>query len=193
MSLVRTFILSTLFLLVHALLCSALSIDLPATSAFPSKPLMFTSDDCIFPVVERLSSPSVYPVLSLLYGFHPAPSGAKRYKTRHKINLFLRFVVSSVHFDCPPCPGTCIITISLASTPRFIHLCTTNETNPLSLSWIVSELTRPFLSTTFPLSIYQPTVAVTSFLSHFPYSCLLLSCLVLFELQFSIFKFQVST
>ena len=39
--------------------CSTLSIHLLATSAFPLKLLTFTSDVCIFPVVERPSSPSV--------------------------------------------------------------------------------------------------------------------------------------
>jgi len=66
-------------------LCSALSIDLLATSAFPLKLLTFTSDVCIFPVVERLSSPSV-PCYSSYAVFLPAEWS--EYK-RDKVNMLL--------------------------------------------------------------------------------------------------------
>lgn len=128
MSLVRNFSPLPCYLLVHALLCSALSIDLLATSAFPSKLLMFTSDVCIFPVVERLSSPSVYPVLSLFYGSHPTPSGAKPYRTRHKMTLLL-LSVASCSTSAVFLPGHLHHHHFSCSTPRFTSVPPTKPTH----------------------------------------------------------------
>lgn len=157
------------YLLINAVLCSALSIDLLATSVFPSKLLMFTSDVCIFPVVERLSSPSVYPVLSISCGLLRRVERSE-YETEYKMALF-PVPRSSFHYRYPLDPGTCIITMSLARLQD--SPCTTNESPnpPLSLSWNVRPTRhnhQPGISINHVLSIYHmPTVAVTSFLSHF--------------------------
>jgi hypothetical protein len=62
---------------------------------------MFTSDVCIFPVVERLSSPSAYSVLSISYGLHFVSSDTQAVRTGIQDNLVFLFPVPRSSFLLP--------------------------------------------------------------------------------------------
>ena len=150
-------------------LCSGLSIDLLAISAFPLKLLTFTSDVCIFPVVERLSSPSV-PCYSSYAVFLPAEWS--EYK-RDKVNMLL-YVSRST------------LVVALVG-----HLLDLNNPVPLRIPPTVIVMDCPTNRHLHPpRSLYishADTVAVTSFISQFPtvYPLLFLLALQLTTFQCS--------
>lgn len=162
------------YLLVHAVLCSALPSQLIYLQPvrFPQEALMFTSDVCIFPVVERLPSPSVYPVLSISCGLHSVSSGTQPVRKGIQDHLGFLFPVprstAAISLTRAPALSHCLV---LDSKTHLVP--PTNPPTSLSLSWNVRFTRHIHQPRSLHISHHMPTVAVTSFLSHFSYRLVL--------------------